>query len=873
VIAQFRVLYNNTPQHCLPHPACLFGLRNRCYYALQGLHDHRFAGEDDDAAASLVSCQNDAERQQERRKWRTALGTVLPSSFRIGRDVPAYLQASLTSEFDAMLREAEEYIPIDEAAAASNDGPSVEETGEEKKTKKTASSSSSLDPLDEISVQKIPFVPTPAYQLNLDRKTIRKNPALQKVHAWLKQHAEAGHITRQETVSMLPPVLLKVAHTDAVLDMCAAPGSKTSQLLEDLSFGNAASSSKNGSSSTGGTPDSGAGVLVANDASSQRANMLVHQLRRILHHHPVALITATPAQYFPALIQFDKILCDVPCTGDGTSRKNINVWRNWTNSGALALHALQLSIAKKGACELLKVGGVMCYSTCSMNPVENEAVVAELLRQCDGCLELLEVNSTELLQGFRTRPGMETWKVLSELSSRRERRNEEKKNNVKMQARRKAYEEKEEGTEAVADDADTKSDSAEARTGENAGDADVNMDDTTVNESKKEKNAEHKKFQPSSLSDEKELLKLAEGAGLVHFPTLEDVPPGMTKRIRKTLFPPTPQEAAKFHLDRCLRCLPHDNNTGGFFVALLRKTAPVSVRERKRAAAEAAPSEPDAKSAKVDEESEAAEERNNNEEDGEEEDLALDEDLDPDNKPIRGQVKGNLIKGSDVGKDDFASLKDDVMASIIEFYGLANGFDPRLYMARAASDAKIIYYIAKPVRELFVAGLQERVTSKCLPFFCLLCFIFKRAHFISVINEGLLFLNLVVVGSGLKGFERNSRNKDVCPTPYRICQEGIHFLAPYMTKRKFIVNTEDFKLCLTVGNTMLLSRFSQEFQDQTKDLSTGSFLVVLKGFDDKPEKEFLATMWKCRGASVDGLVTKKDVDIILRKVAEIEKQR
>jgi 16S rRNA C967 or C1407 C5-methylase (RsmB/RsmF family) len=68
-------------------------------------------------------------------------------------------------------------------------------------------------------------------------------------------------------------------------------------------------------------------------------------------------------------------MCHVP----GTLRKNPLIWKRWAASGGNQLHALQLQICTKGV-RLLQVGGRLAYSTCSMNPVENEAVVAGVLR-------------------------------------------------------------------------------------------------------------------------------------------------------------------------------------------------------------------------------------------------------------------------------------------------------------------------------------------------------------------------------------------------------------------------------------------------------------------------------------------------------------
>lgn len=90
--------------------------------------------------------------------------------------------------------------------------------------------------------------------------------------------------------------------------------------------------------------------------------------------------------------QFDRVLCDVPCSGDGTLRKNEGIWNDWRPSNALGLHRTQVQIFLRGA-QLTKLGGRLVYSTCSFNPVENEAVVAEVLRLAEGALELKDVSN------------------------------------------------------------------------------------------------------------------------------------------------------------------------------------------------------------------------------------------------------------------------------------------------------------------------------------------------------------------------------------------------------------------------------------------------------------------------------------------------
>jgi len=81
------------------------------------------------------------------------------------------------------------------------------------------------------SVSRIEWCPN-AYKLGIDRRTIRKshNENISQLHEWMKRHTENGDITRQEAVSMVPPLALNVAAHHKCLDMCAAPGSKTSQV-------------------------------------------------------------------------------------------------------------------------------------------------------------------------------------------------------------------------------------------------------------------------------------------------------------------------------------------------------------------------------------------------------------------------------------------------------------------------------------------------------------------------------------------------------------------------------------------------------------------------------------------------------------------
>jgi 16S rRNA C967 or C1407 C5-methylase (RsmB/RsmF family) len=302
------------------------------YYALQGLHNEYR----NKTTGKFVKCETDEQKAQERMRWLDSLRTMLPVSFRIGTDVEKSHREQMELELEEFVG-TEMEIVIDPAGGRCGNAFASDEKESTLVTKKIA------------PAKRIPYIPH-AYQLSLDRRTIRRNPALEKFHTWLTTQTSAGFITRQETVSMIPPVVLTVEPHHSVLDMCAAPGSKTSQILEIVS------------SPTDPKDLEPRGCVVANDSDPKRAFMLVHQLRRI--NSPAVLVTSCDAQFFPLLKgvsseqgegMFDRVLCDVPCSGDGTTRKNPGVWKHWSALGSLALHPLQLSIALNGA-RLTKVG-------------------------------------------------------------------------------------------------------------------------------------------------------------------------------------------------------------------------------------------------------------------------------------------------------------------------------------------------------------------------------------------------------------------------------------------------------------------------------------------------------------------------------------
>lgn len=107
------------------------------------------------------------------------------------------------------------------------------------------------------------------YELPLSREVLRKDAVLASIHKFVQRSNDSGLLTRQEIVSMIPPVLLDVKPGHRIYDACAAPGSKTAQLLEFSLTG-----------IKGKDLVLNPGFVIANDADDSRANMLAHQMSR-----------------------------------------------------------------------------------------------------------------------------------------------------------------------------------------------------------------------------------------------------------------------------------------------------------------------------------------------------------------------------------------------------------------------------------------------------------------------------------------------------------------------------------------------------------------------------------------------------------------
>ena len=177
----------------------------------------------------------------------------------------------------------------------------------------------------------------------------------------------AGLYYLQEPSAMTPANLLPIEEGDYVLDLCAAPGGKSTELAARLN---------------------GSGLLVTNDISNSRAKALLKNIE--LFGVRNAIVMSEPsdklAERFPEF--FDRILVDAPCSGEGMFRKQPAIMKNWEQYGTGYYNDLQKQILPN-AYAMLKKGGMLLYSTCTFSPEEDEETVKFLLDRYED-LELVD---------------------------------------------------------------------------------------------------------------------------------------------------------------------------------------------------------------------------------------------------------------------------------------------------------------------------------------------------------------------------------------------------------------------------------------------------------------------------------------------------
>lgn len=219
----------------------------------------------------------------------------------------------------------------------------------------------------------------------------RGKPPNEETKLLVQSLHETGRITRQEAASMLPILIMQPQSGEKILDLCAAPGSKTTQAAEAMK---------------------GKGLVLANEKNPGRSNLLSTNRNRIGVSN--ISICCHDGRHFPKtpLPGFDAILADVPCTGTATTRKNKALWWNWSPNTGIGMQRLQIGILARAA-KLVRPNGRIVYSTCSIDPIENELVIAAILQQCPW-LELQEISpdchpNLILGKGFSEWDGLEKY--------------------------------------------------------------------------------------------------------------------------------------------------------------------------------------------------------------------------------------------------------------------------------------------------------------------------------------------------------------------------------------------------------------------------------------------------------------------------------
>ena len=199
-------------------------------------------------------------------------------------------------------------------------------------------------PLLPFAEERVPWEPMGCYYDSESR------PGLHPYH-------EAGVYYLQEARAMAPVVLLDPQPGETVLDLCAAPGGKTTQIAGRMA---------------------GKGLLVCNEINPKRAKILGKNIERmgvsnalVLNEHPQNL-----QKRFTGF--FDRVLVDAPCSGEGMFRKEEAAVTDWSEETVLMCAARQAEILDSAA-HMVKPGGLLVYSTCTFAPQENEEAVTAFL--------------------------------------------------------------------------------------------------------------------------------------------------------------------------------------------------------------------------------------------------------------------------------------------------------------------------------------------------------------------------------------------------------------------------------------------------------------------------------------------------------------
>lgn len=174
----------------------------------------------------------------------------------------------------------------------------------------------------------------------------------------------------QESSSMLPVEVLDPKPGEIILDSCASPGSKTTQIISKME---------------------NQGLLIANEIRRDRIGRLMENIIRWGAKNCIVTNQASTS-FRPMLEFFDKILIDAPCSGEGMFRKDAEALSHWSVKNVMQCSLVQKNILRD-LIPTLKVGGSLVYSTCTMAPEENEENLNWILKTYPNCFEIEEIKA------------------------------------------------------------------------------------------------------------------------------------------------------------------------------------------------------------------------------------------------------------------------------------------------------------------------------------------------------------------------------------------------------------------------------------------------------------------------------------------------
>jgi len=190
----------------------------------------------------------------------------------------------------------------------------------------------------------------------------------------------SGQIYIQELTSMIPPLIAQdLLHENKIIDCCAAPGSKTTQIADIME---------------------NKGHIIANDSRHARIKSLRGNLDRLGITNTT--VTLRDFKSFPNT-EAEVYFVDAPCSSEGTVRKKNAVARKWKERDYERFNKIQKGLLKK-ACQMAPIGSTVVYSTCTFAPEENEDVVNTIINEEN--MEIKKIN----LDGMKFGKGITNWK-------------------------------------------------------------------------------------------------------------------------------------------------------------------------------------------------------------------------------------------------------------------------------------------------------------------------------------------------------------------------------------------------------------------------------------------------------------------------------